>query len=87
MAFLSESTVLTVAIIHFAQTVKVMPLQIMTGLYGMNFVDEEGDTAIPILKMKHGYLYFWLFTAFMYGAHFSTEIYTRGCHWIPRMFA
>jgi hypothetical protein len=23
----------------------------------------------------------------MYGARFPTEIYTRGCHWIPRMFA
>jgi hypothetical protein len=23
----------------------------------------------------------------MYGARFLTEIYTRGCHWIPRMFA
>jgi hypothetical protein len=22
-----------------------------------------------------------------YGARFPTEIYTRGCHWIPRMFA
>jgi hypothetical protein len=22
-----------------------------------------------------------------YGARFSTGIYTRGCHWIPRMFA
>jgi hypothetical protein len=22
-----------------------------------------------------------------YGARFLTEIYTRGCHWIPRMFA
>jgi acid ceramidase len=22
-----------------------------------------------------------------HGARFSTEIYTRGCHWIPRMFA
>jgi N-methylhydantoinase B/oxoprolinase/acetone carboxylase alpha subunit len=22
-----------------------------------------------------------------YGARFSTEIYTRWCHWIPRMFA
>jgi methylenetetrahydrofolate dehydrogenase (NADP+)/methenyltetrahydrofolate cyclohydrolase/formyltetrahydrofolate synthetase len=21
------------------------------------------------------------------GARFPTEIYTRGCHWIPRMFA
>jgi hypothetical protein len=23
----------------------------------------------------------------MHGARFPTEIYTRGCHWIPRMFA
>jgi hypothetical protein len=22
-----------------------------------------------------------------HGARFPTEIYTRGCHWIPRMFA
>jgi hypothetical protein len=22
-----------------------------------------------------------------HGARFSAEIYTRGCHWIPRMFA
>jgi hypothetical protein len=24
---------------------------------------------------------------YVYGARFPTEIYTRGCHWIPRMFA
>jgi hypothetical protein len=23
----------------------------------------------------------------VYGAHLSTEIYTRGCHWFPRLFA
>jgi hypothetical protein len=23
----------------------------------------------------------------LYGARFQTEICTRGCHWIPRMFA
>jgi hypothetical protein len=23
----------------------------------------------------------------LYGARFSTGIYTRACHWIPRMFA
>jgi hypothetical protein len=23
----------------------------------------------------------------VYGARFPTAIYTRGCHWIPRMFA
>jgi hypothetical protein len=27
------------------------------------------------------------FLAELYGARFPTEIYTRGCHWIPRMFA
>jgi hypothetical protein len=26
-------------------------------------------------------------SVYMYGARFSAEIYTRGCHWIPRMFA
>jgi hypothetical protein len=26
-------------------------------------------------------------TGALYGAHFQTEIYTQGCHWIPRMFA
>jgi hypothetical protein len=23
----------------------------------------------------------------VHGARFSTEIYTRGCHWFPRLFA
>jgi hypothetical protein len=23
----------------------------------------------------------------LYGARFSAEIYTRGCHWIPRLLA
>jgi hypothetical protein len=23
----------------------------------------------------------------VYGAHFSAEIYTRGCHWFPRLLA
>jgi hypothetical protein len=23
----------------------------------------------------------------LHGSFFPTEIYTRGCHWIPRMFA
>jgi hypothetical protein len=30
---------------------------------------------------------FWAGYTLMYGALFPTEIYTRGCHWIPRMFA
>jgi alpha-mannosidase II len=28
-----------------------------------------------------------LIVAQMHGSFFPTEIYTRGCHWIPRMFA
>jgi hypothetical protein len=28
-----------------------------------------------------------LSTRSLYGARFPAEIYTRGCHWIPRMFA
>ena len=26
-------------------------------------------------------------SAYVYGARFSAEIYTRGCHWIPRLLA
>jgi hypothetical protein len=29
----------------------------------------------------------WYFDETTYGARFPTKIYTRGCHWIPRMFA
>jgi choline dehydrogenase len=27
----------------------------------------------------------WKFPLNMYGARFPTEIYTRGCHWFPRL--
>jgi len=37
-----------------------MPMQILAGVYGMNFVNDDGSPSIPELHWKHGYLYFWL---------------------------
>jgi hypothetical protein len=39
----------------------------------------EGGEGWPLLYNKSRYA--------AYGARFPTEIYTRGCHWIPRLFA
>jgi hypothetical protein len=36
------------------------PMQFVAGIYGMNFVDESGAPAIPELRHKYGYLYFWI---------------------------
>eukprot|EP01062_Namystynia_karyoxenos_P079031 TRINITY_DN824_c0_g2_i1.p1 TRINITY_DN824_c0_g2~~TRINITY_DN824_c0_g2_i1.p1 ORF type:complete len:1001 (+),score=279.65 TRINITY_DN824_c0_g2_i1:148-3003(+) len=41
-------------------TVLFMPAQLLAGVYGMNFVDDEGNPGIPELRWKYGYLYFWL---------------------------
>mmetsp|Transcript_23746 Transcript_23746/g.54845 ORF Transcript_23746/g.54845 Transcript_23746/m.54845 type:complete len:680 (-) Transcript_23746:93-2132(-) len=49
--------VLTVATTIFA------PAQFLAGIYGMNFVDEDGEPGIPELRWEHGYLYFWLVVA------------------------
>jgi len=43
-------------------TVCILPLQTLTGLYGMNFVDVNGDPAMPELKWKWGYTCFWCFS-------------------------
>jgi hypothetical protein len=40
----------------------------------------NGHTLVATLTPTTGPLY-------VYGARFSTEMYARGCHWIPRMFA
>lgn len=42
-----------------AITTILMPLQLIAGVYGMNFVDEEGSPTIPELLLPHGYSYFW----------------------------
>jgi hypothetical protein len=46
----------------------------------------QGNFSTPINKV-----YDWrqpgMIDYFVHGARFPTEIYARGCHWIPRMFA
>lgn len=36
-----------------------LPAQFLTGLYGMNFQDQDGRPTIPELKNEHGYALFW----------------------------
>jgi len=36
------------------------PMQFLSGVYGMNFVDEAGTPTIPELLWKQGYRYFWM---------------------------
>ena len=40
-------------------TILIAPLQLLTGVYGMNFA------IIPELKWKYGYLYFWILAIFL----------------------
>eukprot|EP00928_Gymnodinium_smaydae_P026314 TRINITY_DN20709_c1_g4_i2.p1 TRINITY_DN20709_c1_g4~~TRINITY_DN20709_c1_g4_i2.p1 ORF type:complete len:567 (-),score=46.26 TRINITY_DN20709_c1_g4_i2:161-1861(-) len=37
-----------------------LPGQFITGLYGMNFVDANGDPNMPELTWEWGYVYFWI---------------------------
>merc|ERR1711920_765482 len=37
-----------------------LPAQFWTGVYGMNFVAEDGAPAMPELTMEQGYVYFWI---------------------------
>lgn len=49
-------------------TILIAPLQLLTGLYGMNF------SVIPELEWKYGYLYFWslaIFLMLLIGATFK----------------
>jgi Mg2+ and Co2+ transporter CorA len=40
-------------------TTVFVPGQFLTGIYGMNFQDENGVPTIPELTWEHGYLFFW----------------------------
>jgi hypothetical protein len=52
---------------------------------------EESAARSAVKEMTRGGLpaldRYWKWDVLEYGARFLTEIYTRGCHWIPRMFA
>ena len=36
-----------------------IPSQVLTGLYGMNFVHDDGSPNMPELTWEYGYAYFW----------------------------
>jgi hypothetical protein len=42
---------------------------------------------VAVDRLELGNELFDVYQGGWYGARFSAEIYTRGCHWIPRMFA
>jgi hypothetical protein len=80
MAFLSSGhPSLPVGTVHLVQTLKVEPYKPV-----VNWTD--GPQAYATMERPHAY--FDAATGRMtYGSFFPTEIYARGCHWFPRMFA
>lgn len=48
----------TLYILTIVTTIFV-PAQFLTGLYGMNFVNDDGTPSIPELRLKYGYEMFW----------------------------
>jgi len=51
------------------------PVQFLCGVYGMNFVDEDGRPTIPELLWRHAYLYFWLIVVSYLIAAFASAAY------------
>ena len=43
-------------------TTCVIPAQLLTGIFGMNFASTTNEMGLqdPFLKWEHGYLFFWL---------------------------
>eukprot|EP00931_Biecheleriopsis_adriatica_P100782 TRINITY_DN76023_c0_g1_i1.p1 TRINITY_DN76023_c0_g1~~TRINITY_DN76023_c0_g1_i1.p1 ORF type:complete len:819 (-),score=186.28 TRINITY_DN76023_c0_g1_i1:26-2482(-) len=37
----------------------VMPMQLLSGVYGMNFVTEDGSPGLPELRWRYGYAFYW----------------------------
>ena len=60
-------------------TTVFVPGQFLTGLYGMNFQDENGRPTIPELNWEHGYLFFWLLLIIITSITF---IFYRRQRWI-----
>jgi len=48
-----------------AATAVFLPAQFFAGVYGMNFVDEDGQPSIPELRWRYGYYIFWAVTGCM----------------------
>eukprot|EP00656_Telonema_subtile_P008196 TRINITY_DN13838_c0_g1_i3.p1 TRINITY_DN13838_c0_g1~~TRINITY_DN13838_c0_g1_i3.p1 ORF type:complete len:863 (-),score=158.37 TRINITY_DN13838_c0_g1_i3:36-2624(-) len=45
-------------------TTAIIPMQVLTGLYGMNFIKADGSPNMPELTWEYGYVYFWLLSIF-----------------------
>lgn len=57
-------------------TTMFVPLQFLTGVYGMNFVNAEGHPTMPELLWPRGYLFFWCMAATL----FSVSLYFFRTH-------
>jgi hypothetical protein len=95
-----ESTTLTVAAINYAQTLKVCRSLLKNAATNQPFFPQDADLSFaetpsimhhqaciqsevwPVVWSKSTAI-----IKALYGARFSAGIHTRGCHWIPRMFA
>jgi len=56
-----------------------MPLQLIAGVYGMNFQDRDGKPTMPELLWPQGYTYFWAFTMcyLVFGGVFAYWLFNR----------
>jgi Mg2+ and Co2+ transporter CorA len=52
-----------------------VPGEFLASVYGMNFKNEDGTTAMPELLWEYGYLYFWLLAIFTTGIVLAIIIY------------
>merc|ERR1712098_737172 len=58
-----------------------LPAQFITGLYGMNFVLDDGSPNMPELTWPHGYTFFWCLQAlFLFIAITLVVVRWRGCN-------
>jgi len=60
-------------------TAMFAPVQLISGVYGMNFVNAEGHPTIPELLWPNGYAYFWIFVVlyFIVVSLFATRLFQK----------